>query len=256
MQNELVSVIIPVYNMENFIDATLNSVLASSYRPLEVVVVDDGSTDNTGAIVTEFAAKNPNIHYFRQENKGVAAARNYAVSLTKGEYILPVDADNMISKEFISKALAILLAKPEVKVVVPKAEFFGDKSGEWKLPLFSLKLLARKNMIDTCAMYRKTDWVRIGGYCEEIIAREDWEFWISMLKEGGEVEYIDEVGLFYRVRKDSKRIQDRKLKKHYIDVLNQRHASFFEKQLGGKLHYSRTWSEIFNKIERFFYPKR
>ncbi|MGO8078119.1 hypothetical protein AB9F41_37935, partial [Rhizobium leguminosarum] len=78
------------------------------------------------------------------------------------------------------------------------------------LPEFSLSLLARRNHIDTCALYRRTDFDRIGGYCEEIIAREDWDFWISLLKDGGEVVRLPEVGCYYRVRKQSKRIRDRK----------------------------------------------
>ena len=110
-------------------------------------------------------------------------------------------------------------------MVCPRAEFIGDRSGEWKLPPFSLKLLARKNMIDTCALYRKTEWERVGGYCEEIIAREDWEFWISVLKDGGKVVRLPQIELYYRVRAGSKRIIDRSLKPHVTKVLNKRHAN-------------------------------
>lgn len=67
--------------------------------------------------------------------------------------------------------------------------------------------------MDTCAVYRKSEWERIGGYCAEIVAREDWEFWISMLKDGGKVVKLPEIGLFYRVREQSKRVTDRLLKK-------------------------------------------
>lgn len=68
-------------------------------------------------------------------------------------------------------------------------------------------------MIPISAMYRRSDWVRVGGYCKEIIAREDWEFWISILKNGGEVVRLSQVGLYYRVRSGSKRISDRALKR-------------------------------------------
>ena len=78
-------------------------------------------------------------------------------------------------------------------------------------------------------MYRKSDWERIGGYCEEIIAREDWEFWISMLKDGGEVRKLPYIALHYRVREGSKRVTDRALKKHVIAVLNRRHPEFFHR---------------------------
>ncbi|MDO9153109.1 MAG: glycosyltransferase [Paludibacter sp.] len=250
MDLPLVSVIIPVYNMEQFLEETLQSVLASIYTNFEIVVVDDGSTDKSTEIAEKYTVQYPRVKLFSQKNKGVSAARNYAISMSKGEFILPVDADNLISKDFISNAVDVLHQRPLVKVVVPNAEFFGDKTGEWKLQPFSLKLLARKNMMDTCAMYRKSDWERIGGYCEDIIAREDWDFWISMLKNGGEVLRLDEVGLYYRIRKNSKRINDRELKKHVIEVLNSRHKLFFKQQLGGKLHYNRSWSRFFNFIIR------
>ena len=91
-----------------------------------------------------------------------------------------------------------------------------------------------------------------GGYCESIIAREDWEFWISVLKNGGKVVRLPEIGLYYRVRKQSKRVTDRDLKRHVIDTLNRRHPEFFERELGGPLRYHRSWSVWQNRISRLF----
>ena len=110
--------------------------------------------------------------------------------------------------------------------------------------------------MDTCAMYRKSDWERIGGYCEGIIAREDWEFWISMLKDGGEVRKLPYIALHYRVREGSKRVTDRALKKHVIAVLNRRHPEFFQRFLGGPLRYRRTWSRVINFISGIFSPSK
>ncbi|RHE93020.1 glycosyltransferase [Bacteroides intestinalis] len=255
MEYRLVSVIIPIYNMAKFLCETLDSVLASDYPNFEVILMDDGSTDNSLDIAKEYAEKDSRVCTYTQSNSGPCVARNNAISLSHGEYILPVDADNRISPTFISHAVAELERDPEVKVVCPRAEFIGDRSGEWKLPPFSLKLLARKNMIDTCALYRKTEWERVGGYCEEIIAREDWEFWISVLKDGGKVVRLPQIELYYRVRAGSKRIIDRSLKPHVTKVLNKRHAEFFERELGGKLRSVRSWSRWVNRIERFFRPR-
>ncbi len=93
-----------------------------------------------------------------------------------GTYILPVDADDLISTTYIENAVAILEARPEVKVVYAKAEFFGLRQGEWKLPTYSLHKLAMHNQIYVSAMYRKADALAFGGYCETILGREDWEF--------------------------------------------------------------------------------
>ena len=256
MAKPLVSVVIPVYNMEEFLEETLDSVLSSDYPNFEVIVMDDGSKDRSLEIAESYKSRYENVRVYTQANSGVATARNHAISKAGGVYILPVDADNRISKELIHSAVDILESDPEVKVVCPRAEFFGDRSGEWVLPPFSLSLLARKNMMDTCAVYRKSEWERIGGYCAEIVAREDWEFWISMLKDGGKVVKLPEIGLFYRVREQSKRVTDRLLKKHVIDVLNRRHPDFFERELGGALRYQRSWSRLINRISRIIHPRR
>lgn len=249
-----VSVVIPFYNMEEFLEETVESVLRSTYPHLEIVLMNDGSTDRSFEIASRLAEQHPSIALYTQENKGVAAARNRAIALAHGTYILPVDADNCIGEEFIERAVCILEQQPDVKVVCPKSVFIGARSGEWKLPEFSLHLLARKNMMDTCAVYRKSDWERIGGYCEEIIAREDWEFWISMLKDGGRVVRLPYVGLYYRIRKNSKRVSDRSLKKRVVDVLNRRHPEFFRRELGGPLRYRRSWSEWINFFSRLVKP--
>ena len=252
----LVSVIIPVYNMEQYLSETIDSVLASDYPQFEVIVMNDGSTDHSLQIAQNYANKDSRVKVFSSENKGVCEARNFAISQATSEFIFPMDADNIVTPDFIRKAVSVITQDKDVKAVVPRADFIGDRTGEWKLPPFSLKLLARKSIIDTCALYRKTDWERTGGYCKEIIAREDWEFWVSVLKDGGKVVKTDSICLHYRIRNSSKRVTDRQLKKHVINVLNKRHPEFFERELGGPLRYQRTWSRVYNKIYRFFHPRR
>lgn len=248
----LVSVVVPVYNMEEYLPEMLDSVLASTYPAFEIVVMDDGSKDGSYAVARRYAEKDSRVRAYTQPNGGACAARNHAIRLAKGELILPVDADNRITPDFMADAVAELMKDDEVKVVAPRAMFFGERTGEWKLPPFSLHLLARKNIMDTCALYRKADWASGGGYCESIIAREDWEFWISVLKNGGKVVRLPEIGLYYRVRKQSKRVTDRDLKRHVIDTLNRRHPEFFERELGGPLRYHRSWSVWQNRISRLF----
>ncbi|WP_297675442.1 glycosyltransferase [uncultured Bacteroides sp.] len=256
MGYQLVSVIIPVYNMDKYLAETLDSVLASDYPNLEVILMDDGSTDNSLDIAKKYAEKDERLHVYTQSKAGLCAARNHAILLSHGVYILPVDADNRISATFISYAVAELEHDPEVKVVCPRVEFIGDRRGELKLPSFSLKLLACKNIINVCALYRKIEWEKIGGYCEEIIAHEDWDFWISVLKDGGKVVRLSQIGLYYRVRKTSKRVTDYQLKKHVVDVLNKRHFEFFERELGGKLHYCCSWSRFINFFSHVIYSYR
>ncbi|BAY49263.1 family 2 glycosyl transferase [Scytonema sp. HK-05] len=114
----LVSVIIPAYNAEKFIAATLESVLSQSYKKIEVVIVDDGSGDRTVEIVQEFAAKDNRVILFQQSNSGVAAARNLAIQKSKGEYIAPIDADDIWYPEKIEKQVQCMFqASPSVGLV-------------------------------------------------------------------------------------------------------------------------------------------
>jgi len=244
----LVSVIIPMYNAAPFIGETLESVLGSTYRPLEVIVVDDGSTDASRQVVQRFAQEHPEITVLSQPNRGASAARNRAIRASHGVYILPVDADDKIDPRYIAEAAAVLESRSEVRVVSCRAAFFGERTGEWRFPPFSKALLARKNMIDTCSMYRRADWDRTPGYMESCAAREDWDMWISLFELGGEFVRLPDIRLHYRVRKGSKRVQDRAHKRILIDELNRRHPAYMERYLGGPLHYHRSWSRLLNRF--------
>lgn len=245
-QQPSVSVIIPVYNMEKYLAATISSVLASTLQNFEVVIVDDGSSDGSYGIALSFAEKDKRIKCYVQKNSGASTARNHAIRMATSKYILPLDADDLIGKEYLEMAVAVLENHPDVKLVVCRSVFWGDKEGEWELPPFSLQLLARKNLMNSCSMYRKTDWEEAGGYCEEMRGREDWDFWISLLKNGGDVYKLPIIGFYYRIRQNSKRIMARKWKKEIIDKLNERHTEFFKQQLGGKLRYFREASRFIN----------
>ena len=244
----LVSVIVPLYNAAPYIGEALESIVASTYRPIEVIVMDDGSTDESLVVAQAFADKHPEVIVLSQPNAGASAARNHAIRASHGEYILPVDADNRIHPSYIEEAENILENRPEVRVVSCRATFFGDRTGEWRFPPFSKALLARKNMIDTCAMYRRADWNKTPGYMETCAAREDWDLWLSLFELGGEFVRLPEIRLYYRIRKGSKRVTDRALKRQLIDEINRRHPAYMEKYLGGPLHYHRSWSRFLNRF--------
>ena len=240
----LVSVIVPLYNASPYIGETLNSIILSTYRPLEVIVVDDGSTDDSFAQAQIIAKDHPEIHIHRQQNAGVSAARNHAIRKANGEWILPVDADDKISPTYIEHAIDAI--RNDVRVIGCRAHMFGARNGEWKLPTYSPGLLARKNMIHVSSLFRKADWELVGGFCEEDIYREDWDFWLSMMELGGEYIRLDEVGLYYRVLPHSRRSKAKSQKKAIVDAINSRHSSFLEQYLGGPLHYHRSWSKFLN----------
>ena len=97
----LVSLIIPLYNAAPYIEETLDSVLASTYRPIEVVIVDDGSQDDSLRVAQDYCQQHTLCCVLSQPNAGVSAARNHAIREAKGKYILPVDADDKIGATYI-----------------------------------------------------------------------------------------------------------------------------------------------------------
>ena len=245
----LVSVIVPLYNAAPYIVEALESIVASTYRPIEVIVMDDASTDDGLSIAQDFAASHPEVRVLHQKHAGVSEARNNAIREAKGEWILPVDADDKIGPTYIEHAVEAI--DKDVHIIGCRAEFFGAKSGEWKLPEYSPELLARKNMIHISSLFRRIEWMSVGGFCRENIYREDWDFWLSLMEVGGRYIRLDEVGLYYRVLPGSRRHTAKKHKRAIVDAMNERHMPYMERYLGGPLHYMRSWSKFLNWFRRY-----
>src|SRR5206468_8646268 len=108
----LVSVIVPAWNAQDTLLETLESAAAQTHRNLEILIVDDGSTDRTAEIATEFCASDPRARLIRQDNRGVAAARNRAIDAAQGEYIAPLDADDLWQPEKIARQLGTFAQGP------------------------------------------------------------------------------------------------------------------------------------------------
>ena len=118
LNQALISVIIPAFNAENFIVKTLESVLSQTYQNIEVLIVDDGSTDTTAEIIKSFAQKDSRISLLQQSNAGVAAARNLAIEKSRGEYIAPIDADDIWYPQNLEKQVKCLnFSAPSVGIV-------------------------------------------------------------------------------------------------------------------------------------------
>lgn len=248
----MVSVIIPCYNHGKFLEETVHSVLNSSYEDVEIIIIDDGSVDDSRAIGENLSERFSSISYYYQKNSGPSVARNYGISLAKGEIILPLDADDLINSNYIEMAVRQLELDSDVKVVYALAEKFGAVHKPWKLKEFSRAKLAVDNMIYVSSFFRKKDWEEVGGFTENnVLVREDWEFWIKMLKNGGEVVRLPFVGFYYRIHDNSRRkSMSSKKKKNEIEYLNKQHADFFKEHLDGPLHHRRSWSRLINFFKK------
>lgn len=250
MSNELISVVIPCFNQATYLPLTVESVIASSYQAIEIIIVNDGSTDDSLFVAEQLKSKYPGIHIIDQPNGGVSKARNAGMRMAQGEYILPLDGDDLISTDYIEKAIEILRSNLAVKVVYCNAVKFNEQGQKkWKLKPFSLRKLATDNMIFVSGIFRKKDAFKFGGFAEDMnMGREDWEFWINMLKNGGEAVKLPIIGFYYRLTPNSKRKRTgtKEKKKERIDYLNKKHADFFQKSINGPLRYNRSWSNAYN----------
>lgn len=254
--NPTISIIVPCYNQGNFLAETVASALNSTYRELEIIIVNDGSTDNSQEVAESLTEKYPNVTLLNQPNSGVTIARNAGIEFSNGKYILPLDADDLISPNYVGDAIWILENRPEIKVVYCEAVKFDEKGEKyWKLKPFSLKSLARDNMIFVSGVFRKADCLAVGGFDDKMtMGRADWEFWINMLKNGGEVVQLPYVGFKYRLTKSGsmrKRTGSDELKRKRIAFLNAKHMDFFERELNGPLRFQRTWSKPYNTLMKF-----
>ncbi|WP_223549294.1 glycosyltransferase family A protein [Aestuariivivens sp. NBU2969] len=233
-KNPLVSVIVPCFNQAAFLDDALQSVLDQVYTNWECIIINDGSTDNTKTKSEYWTKLDARFGYLEQVNYGVSTARNNGIKTAKGSYILPLDADDKIGKDYLHQAVKAFIQNKNLKLVYCKAAKFGAISGAWNLKPFSRFNLAISNIIFSSALFKRDDWQKIGGYDKNMTqGLEDWEFWIHLLKYGGDVVQLNKVGFYYRIKDDSRNRQvtanDKKLLKEYLSV---KHADFFVEQLG------------------------
>jgi glycosyltransferase involved in cell wall biosynthesis len=250
-----VSVVIPCYNQAHYLNDCLSTVIAQTFGDWECIIVNDGSNDNTESVAFSWVEKDPRIKYFHQSNAGLSEARNHGISMACGIYILPLDADDRINAHYLEGAMDAFAENSELKVVYSEAEYFEQKTGKWLLKDFDLKALALENMIFCTAFFKKDDWVRVGGYDPNLkYGWEDWEFWISILKDGGKVKKLPFVGFYYRIRENSMvRSLSTEQYTYLYNYITRKHFDFIFTQVGNpiqlykeKLHYQSELNKIYN----------
>jgi glycosyltransferase involved in cell wall biosynthesis len=198
-----ISVIIPCYNHGEYIEEAVESVLGQTYQDIEIIIINDGSTDElTNRLLSGYTK--PKTRVLATPHQGLADARNEGIKESRGEYILPLDADDTIGSRYAEEAVKILDNDANVGIVYCEAEMFGEKTGRWNLREYSLQHELVENRIFCSAFFRKHDWVTAGGYNPNMFyGYEDWDLWLSLIELGRGVYKLPEVHFFYRVRKDS-----------------------------------------------------
>lgn len=247
----LVSIIVPCYNQAEFLAETLESVLLQNYPNWECIIINDGSIDTTEQVANQYISKDLRFKYLHQDNQGVSIARNTGISFSSGRYILPLDGDDLISRSYIEEAVPILEKYSEVKIVYCNAEFFGEKQGSWNLPEFcGIENFLLGNSIFCSGMFRRTDYDKTNGYNPNMCyGIEDWEFWISLLKDGGTVHKINTVHFCYRIKKRSRNYDLSTSEDRLAQMKNQiveNHISLYIEKIGNPIDLQNRILELEN----------
>lgn len=204
----LVSIIIPCFNHGAFVSECVDSVLNQTYQNIEIIIVNDGSTDEHTINVLN-RIQHPLIHIVHQENTGPGIARNNGIKTAKGKYFVPLDCDDLIEKNTINDCVKILEEKPGVGVVYGNCRYYNDENKILKQEPFNLIRILNYNTIALCSVIRTEAFLSTGGF-DEFLSRkglEDWDLWLMMFERDWGFEYINKVHFNIRVLKTSRTFQ-------------------------------------------------
>jgi len=224
----LVSVIIPAYRTAETIAATLDSVLAQTFKDYEIIVVNDGSPD-TGELERALDPYRDRIIYLRQENQGLSGARNTGIRAARGKYIAPLDADDMWAPEHLAAQLAVLEADPSIDMVYADARIIGDvpEAGRTVMELCPSaggvtfeRLVTRQCTVHVCvSVCRREALLRAGLFDPALRRVEDADMWLRIARQGGRIAYQRRVLGYYRRRADSLSSDRVSMIEAFLDVL-------------------------------------
>jgi glycosyltransferase involved in cell wall biosynthesis len=199
-----VSVIVPCYNLGQYLDEAIESVLSQTYQNFEILIVDDGSTDTaTQTLLADY--RRPKTRVMRAGHGGVSAARNLAIANTTGVYLCALDADDRLEPTYFEKAVAVLEAEPATTFVSCWLRTFGDEEWEWKPERCDLPALLWEDTVLTASLVRREAVVAVGGYDTQMPVQglEDWDLWLTLVERGYRGIILREVLFNYRRRAGS-----------------------------------------------------
>lgn len=216
----LVSVIVPHYNLAEYLPETLHAIERQTYPNIETIIVDDGSTRaDAKELIARLAREGKRV--VRQANTGLSGARNTGVREARGTYVFPLDADDIISPTFIEKAVRAMEREPDLAYVTALVGYFRESPsrhfGGW-VPLgLHRDLLPIHNCAGCCmALFRRDVLVDAGLYATELTSYEDWDLYCALAERGHKGAVIPDFMLHYRIRPDSLVRTEVELRKQHL----------------------------------------
>lgn len=230
--NSLLSVVVPYYNMGKYVDETIHSILNSTYSELEIIIVNDGSTDEYSIKKLEQYNAHKQIRIIHKQNAGLAETRNVGVENAKGTYLAFLDSDDTVHPTYYAKAMHILQHYSNVHFVGAWTKYFGNSKNCW--PTFNPEppLLLTHNMINSSSLVYKThSFLAVGKNDKRFkIGLEDYESVLSLVKHGMNGVAIPEILFNYRVRNNSMiKGVNNKVRAAYYTEISTKHADLYGK---------------------------
>lgn len=211
--DELVSVIIPVFNGEKYISQAINSVLQQTYSHFEIIVINDGSTDLTGEILSKEQSKDLRIKVLDQINQGSAAARNKGIDMAQGKYIVLLDADDLMLTERIEKQMQFLKTNPQLAAVSCLAYYINDRNeiigrnySDLNTPEVARQYLKAGKIIfclQSGVLIKKEVMTELGGYRNDFLYGQDTELWNRLVEHGFSLVVMPDILVKYRIHPHS-----------------------------------------------------
>jgi glycosyltransferase involved in cell wall biosynthesis len=256
MQQNLVSIITPMYNAARFVGQTIESVLAQTCPRWEMLIVDDGSKDSSYDIAVAYAKKDPRIKVFRQENAGSAAARNNGIRRAEGRYIALLDADDLWDPIFLESQLNLMKEKNAV-VVCAACRRIDEHTREilhpQKVkPVISLKSMQMTNHIPCLTgLYDTMPFGKVYLREELKSIRDDYAFWLDIVQRAGKAYGNQQILASYRVLSNSTTGNKKKLiKPQFLFYYKYQHLGLLK-----SVAYTLYWGVLgwikFNKGKKF-----
>lgn len=272
----LVSVIVPCYNQARYLPDALGSALSQTYIHWECIIVNDGSTDNTGEVAREWLATDDRFKYIRKENGGLSSARNAGLKAAVGEYIQLLDADDVLEKNKLSHQITYLNnSDQKIDIVVSGYRYFQDSDKSRELLIFGpnnllpevvinkddkrdlVKLFATRNpMVVSAPLYHRSVFQKIGDFDENLGANEDWDFHFRCATEGIVFQhcgYAPDSRTLIRIRPESM-ITDRRNMIRNLRRFQQKHRGHSEFALENGLLLAGYKHEVLYLIKMFIPP--
>lgn len=203
MPRPKISIIIPSYNRAEYVSATLDSILAQTYKDFEIVFIDDGSTDDTEKILQKYVSKDYRVKYFKQLNSERAIARTYGMGLAMGDYICLVDSDDIWYPNKLEVQLKVMEADPKIILSyasVNRIDMQGNRTmtaarqHEGYTGWVFFELLKRNFIPSVTPMFRKEVLKKVKDQNTNFIPYEDWDFWLRLSREGKFYHIITPLG--------------------------------------------------------------